>query len=647
MTDPGPATFPDFQIQIESPGGEPFPSISSKTLGSDQDKATLSNLRSLCRIPKKYAFSTNGKNALSDSTSLKDYIHLTPENLASLFPETKTTERESTEPTGAAPPSDAGKKSQPKGVPFVTVHLVSTVLANKPQENLPQSNVISDLRNLLGSAGKGVDAGQLGNTAELLGKLESLQQDYRTEASSKDYTEPADLTEMQWENILFNNRILHGYTHIPGTGLLLKAPKRAFAIRRPLQAPSPDLGEVAKTPSSEQSRKAQAKASDNSSGGKKTVKEYLNTVPGIPSFYVDDDSKVTVTETRTAFQRSMAREGFSSTAIEANASGSPFGKSISASAALAEENSFSKKSLTQETDFTLEVAYKFPRVAIDLSPRYLQLSDECEEAIKNIKSDYDKVQFINDYGNWSSFVFQTKSISSYFEIGDAFPTKVVLGGFLRSSRQVRVKTDEELEAAKEETKKAAGLSFASPQVSFGMNYAKTTSDTTTTGHGQTIGNAALTWEARGGDTVLCSNPSAWASTVKDYRYWRITEQSQTVSLVRIIDGIDPNMARKVEFPNQDDKIPDNGEIPESELIDKATNLLMGPPSSIPMQIVIKAYQSDADKKGYNAWLKKEQSADYDVLAIKESATGWEKLSQEQKIYYIIYVYKEKDRKVFS
>ncbi|KAK4203001.1 hypothetical protein QBC40DRAFT_219920 [Triangularia verruculosa] len=609
------ATFPDFQVQIESPGGEPFPSISSKTLGSDPDKATLSKLRGLCRIPKKYAFSTNGKNALSDSTSLNEYIHLTPENLASLFPEAKTTE------TGEGPAApDAVEKPQPKGVPFVTIHLVSTVLEKKPQENLAQSTVISDLKSLLGSAGKGVDGGKLGNTADLMGKLDSLQQDYKTAASSRDYTEPADLTETQWENILFNNRILHGYTHIPGTGLLAKAPKRAFSIRRPLQAPSPDLGEVAKTPVPE------AKALDNSNGEKKVVKEYLNTVPGIPSFYIDDDSKVSVTETKTAFQRSMAREGFSSTAIEANASGSPFGKSISASAALSDENSFSKKSLTEKTDFTLEVAYKFPRVAIDLSPRYLQLSDECEEAIKNIKSDFDKIQFVNDYG-------------------DAFPTKVVLGGFLRSSRKVQVQTDEQLEAAKEETKKAAGLGFASPQVSFGMNYAKTTSDTNTTSSGQTIGNAALTWEARGGDTVLCSNPSAWASTVKDYRYWRITEQSQTVSLVRIIGGIDPNMAHKVEFPNQNDKLPDNGDM--SELIDKASNLLAGPSTSMPMEIVTKAYQKDADKKEYNAWLKKEQVADYDVVEITEPATPWEKLSDERKTYYIIYVYKVKDPKVFS
>ena len=98
-------------------------------------------------------------------------------NLASLFPETK-----SSETTEGAPASDTGKKSHPKGVPFVTIHLVSTVLAKKSQENLPQSNVISDLKTLLGNAGKGVDAGQLGNTAELLGKLESLQQNYTTAA---------------------------------------------------------------------------------------------------------------------------------------------------------------------------------------------------------------------------------------------------------------------------------------------------------------------------------------------------------------------------------------------------------------------------------------------------------------------------------
>ncbi|OJJ95806.1 hypothetical protein ASPACDRAFT_64276 [Aspergillus aculeatus ATCC 16872] len=152
--------------------------------------------------------------------------------------------------------------------------------------------------------------------------------------------------------------------------------------------------------------------------------------------------------------------------------------------------------------------------------------------------------------------------------GDAFPSKVILGGFLRSSRDVKVKTTEQLDAAKEETRRAAEVSFAAPQVSFGVTYASTTSETKTSGQGQTVGNAALTWEARGGDTVLCSNPSAWAATVKDYRNRGITEQSQTVSLVSVIDGIDPNMGQKVEYPNQEHgNTPDNTKLTERELID--------------------------------------------------------------------------------
>ena len=41
-------------------------------------------------------------------------------------------------------------------------------------------------------------------------------------------------------------------------------------------------------------------------------------------------------------------------------------------------------------------------------------------------------------------------------------------------------------------------------LSFGVNYANTTSETKTSSQDQTVGNAALSWEARGGDTVLCS-----------------------------------------------------------------------------------------------------------------------------------------------
>lgn len=45
--------------------------------------------------------------------------------------------------------------------------------------------------------------------------------------SSTSYDEPADLTETQWENILFKNRMLHGYYYNAGQ-VLVKAPKRGM-----------------------------------------------------------------------------------------------------------------------------------------------------------------------------------------------------------------------------------------------------------------------------------------------------------------------------------------------------------------------------------------------------------------------------------
>ncbi|RAH64563.1 uncharacterized protein BO66DRAFT_475666 [Aspergillus aculeatinus CBS 121060] len=273
------------------------------------------------------------------------------------------------------------------------------------------------------------------------------------------------------------------------TGLLAKAPKRSFAIRLPAEALSPQLGEVAKvpaTPSPQGSATGSSQASVKTNGTKKDpVKEYLNTVPGVPFFYVGDDSKVTVTQKRTA-------------------------------------------------------------------------------------------------------------------------------------------------------------------LSFGVNYANTTSETKTSSQDQTVGNAALSWEARGGDTVLCSNPSAWAATVKDYFYWRITEQSQTVFLVSVIDGIDPNMAHKVEYPDQEHgSTPDNTKLTERELINKATNLLQGPEISKPMQVILNAYKGDSDKRQYNDWVTKEKPHKVDLRRLKNVTSAWSDISPSQQIYYIIFFHKEKKLNVFS
>ncbi|KAB8079267.1 hypothetical protein BDV29DRAFT_151867 [Aspergillus leporis] len=95
-----------------------------------------------------------------------------------------------------------------------------------------------------------------------------------------------------------------------------------------------------------------------------------------------------------------------------------------------------------------------------------------------------------------------------------------------------------MQAVKDETRWAAGVSFSSPKVSGGVNYANTKSTTDKIGTQTIERSALLTWEARGGDTVLCSNPPAWASTVKDYRLWRVMDQSELQTMRGLIEAID-------------------------------------------------------------------------------------------------------------
>jgi hypothetical protein len=80
----------------------------------------------------------------------------------------------------------------------------------------------------------------------------------------------------------------------------------------------------------------------------------------------------------------------------------------------------------------------------------------------------------------------------------------MLGGLLHSSRHVAAKTTDHLEKIKIETKTAAGVSFASPKVNLGVNYANSKGNEDENSSGAGYKNANLAWEARGGDTTLCS-----------------------------------------------------------------------------------------------------------------------------------------------
>lgn len=113
-----------------------------------------------------------------------------------------------------------------------------------------------------------------------------------------------------------------------------------------------------------------------------------------------------------------------------------------------------------------------------------------------------------------------------------FATKFTLGGYLHSTRNVRSTEQSSLSQIKDQTRSAAGLSIQTPWASGELNVAKVNMSGKEEGSASLLQSARLTWEARGGDTVLCSNPPAWASTVKDYKLWRLMKVRQINSARR-------------------------------------------------------------------------------------------------------------------
>lgn len=141
-------------------------------------------------------------------------------------------------------------------------------------------------------------------------------------------------------------------------------------------------------------------------------------------------------------------------------------------------------------------------------------------------------------------------------LGTVFATHFTLGGELTSSRLFHGSDAVELSTVKDSVKVAAGLSITSPYGSGGFSYGSSNSSESSKGEKAAQQSMRLAWQARGGDTLLCSkyvtritqtfftdlqgekergcmltpaflclSPPAWASTVKDYRLWRIMDVS--------------------------------------------------------------------------------------------------------------------------
>ena len=159
---------------------------------------------------------------------------------------------------------------------------------------------------------------------------------------------------------------------------------------------------------------------------------------------------------------------------------------------------------------------QFPRVIVELDQDCLELTAECRRDALAVSDSKSKDKFFEDYGKNSRLAAisqrpLTRCVSyvhianpSLLPSGTVFVSQFTLGGFLHSTRNVSSTETSRLDQVKDRTRIAAGLSIQSPKISGSINFAKVDEESTDTGSASLLQDVRLTWDAHGGDTLLCS-----------------------------------------------------------------------------------------------------------------------------------------------
>ncbi|RHZ60773.1 hypothetical protein CDV55_104586 [Aspergillus turcosus] len=475
--------WPKFQITITSKDATPFPSFPSDAIKEGHaDKILLSDIRSHAGISQKLKFTADDSSFVNDGITLAYYM--------SLAGETKVK-------GGNKEPSSDGT------IPVVKIKLLPSNAESKPKAAIEPNKELQDgIKDILSQMGdeNGAQVVDVEELSKRLGKLTAQSMNFATVAGSEKASDPEDLTESQWARILANNRALHGYYLNETSGIMRKAPKRAFNL-----------------------------APTNKGDGTTT-----NPLPPFPPFYVHDEADVEVTETRNAFQSTLARQGFSATVVKAAGAlggSEKLGSTGSVSMASEEEHSKASKDTQTSTFENLHVSYKFPRAVVELDSSCLELTPECIKQAQDTKTPQDVQQFFRDYGN-------------------VFAATFTVGGELHSTRSLTTTEKQNLAATKDNVKTAAGFSLSSPYLGGGVSGGWADSSSSNTADQQLRQSLRLAWHARGGDTILCSNPPQWASTVRNHNYWRIINQECLVNMHKFIEKIDSGVADHLASPGQ-------------------------------------------------------------------------------------------------
>jgi hypothetical protein len=158
---------------------------------------------------------------------------------------------------------------------------------------------------------------------------------------------------------------------------------------------------------------------------------------------------------------------------------------------------------------------KFPRAAVEVDAYCLELTEECKRQALECRERADVDRWQREYGKPSQILQLpcTLFLLTHF-LGSVFATQFTLGGELTSSRLFQAVDKVSLSAFKDSVKIAAGASISTPYGSAGASYGSFNSNETDKGNSTAQQSMRLAWQARGGDTLLCSK---YVTTLRNYK----------------------------------------------------------------------------------------------------------------------------------
>jgi hypothetical protein len=131
----------------------------------------------------------------------------------------------------------------------------------------------------------------------------------------------------------------------------------------------------------------------------------------------------------------------------------------------------------------------------------------------------------------------SKVLKFHQSFGHFFATRVELGGRLFSAESKDLLGVKTTSQAAKAMKLSANAAFSSPHVKGSIKASKEDQNASSESTEERELARAISWQAQGGNTLLCNNPPEWVPTVAPFTNWRVVKQEDVIPLVQYIGQI--------------------------------------------------------------------------------------------------------------